>query len=32
MTWQRAVLVLYCLGSLCFLAGSAISLWRSVRP
>ena len=31
MNWHRAVLVLYCLGSCCFLAGSVISLWRDLE-
>jgi len=32
MTWTRLVFCLYALGSLCFLAGSLISLWRTFRP
>lgn len=28
---RRVVLVLYCLGSLCFLAGSLLSLWEDAR-
>jgi len=25
---RRLVLILYCIGSLCFLAGSLLSLWQ----